>query len=217
VRFESLQSVSEQYFDEMNASDSFDFARCHLGEDRYFTHLLMEQRSTQYRIGYCSAARCKTEGCDSFYQLLKQRRRWYLGTLANEVHMLCSPLLWHHVPGLLTLQIFTSLKNGPLFLYVFVSEQVLGRGTWLTLGIAVLIFGPIWLFVATFGFKIHRRKIAWCYPFVVLLLPIMSALFQLYGIYTLRVRTWGGPRAANENGNHAKQEIELVVKDPVDK
>lgn len=76
VRFESLQEVANEYFNQMNAKDSFDFARCHLGqlqtgfdsrwrlllttatgEDRYFTHLLMEKRPSQYRIGFCSAAR----------------------------------------------------------------------------------------------------------------------------------------------------------------
>jgi hypothetical protein len=137
---------------------------------------------------------------------MKQRRRWYLGTLGNEIHMLCSPILWEHVPGLLILQLLTSLKNGPLFLYVFLSEQVLGRGSILTLTIAMLIFLPIWLFVSGFGIKIHRLKISWAYPFIVLLLPIMSAFFQLYGVWTLRVRSWGGPRAQSENKTKTQQQ-----------
>eukprot|EP00474_Spongospora_subterranea_P011358 CRZ11816.1 hypothetical protein [Spongospora subterranea] len=222
VRFESLQSVADEYFDQMNSTDSLDFARTHLGEDRYFTHLLMEKQSNQYRIGYCSAARCKTEGCSSLHQLLKQRRRWYLGTLANEIHMLCSPILWRHVPGLLILQLLTSLKNGPLFLYVFMSEQFLGRGSVLTLATCLAIFLPIWLFVAGFGIKIHRRKITWCYPFIVILLPLMSACFQLYGVWTLRVRSWGGPRAVEAkaagtprplpSGNPVKQQTPTNLK-----
>lgn len=37
MRFEALQSVSHIYFNEMEATDSLDFQRCHLGEDRYLT------------------------------------------------------------------------------------------------------------------------------------------------------------------------------------
>jgi chitin synthase len=195
VRFNVLKRVAKTYFSEMEASDNVDFARCHLGEDRYLTHLIMESRKEKHRIGYCLAAKCKTEACEDFRTLLKQRRRWYLGTLANEIFMLTSPILWRQFPALNFLVSLQALKNGPLFLYVFISESLLGKGTLLTIGFAVLIFGPIWLFVSAFGISINRKKVIWAYPLIVLSLPIMSAMFQIYGMITFRTRTWGGPRA----------------------
>ena len=90
---------------------------------------------------------------------------------------------------------YCSLKNGPLFVYVFVSEALNGRSTPLSLAYVGLIFVPIWLFVVMYGIRLRRLKILWCYPIILLMLPIMSACFQFYGMMTLSVRTWGGPRA----------------------
>jgi chitin synthase len=195
VRFEALQRVAGKYFGSMTAEDNFDFNRTHLGEDRYLTHLLMEDRAEKYRIGFCPAARCKTEGCDSFRSLMKQRRRWYLGTVTNEIYMLTSPILWRQFTGLNILISLSALKNGPLFVYVFFLEAALGHGTLITIGFAVLIFVPIWLFVSSWAFYINRIKVAFVYPLLLLFLPILSAIFQLYGMLTFRDRKWGGPRA----------------------
>lgn len=199
VRFESLANVADTYFGSMDAEDNFDFNRTHLGEDRYLTHLLMEARREKYRVGFCPAARCKTEGCESLKSLMKQRRRWYLGTLTNEIYMLTSPVLWWQFPALNILIALSALKNGPLFVYVFLTEALLNRGTIYTIGFAILIFVPIWLFVSSFAMNVNRWKVIWGYPLVLLFLPILSAIFQMYGMMTFRERTWGGPRAATQD------------------
>ncbi|SPR00863.1 unnamed protein product (mitochondrion) [Plasmodiophora brassicae] len=196
VRFESLARVAPTYFGNMDAVDSFDFNRTHLGEDRYLTHLLMERCADRYRIGFCPSARCKTEGCATFRSLMKQRRRWYLGTLLNEVYQLTSPTLWRQFPGLNTLLALAALRNGPLFVYALCLQLMQGQGTWYTVGYAVAVFGVIWLYLIVVAVRIGRIKITWVYPAVVLVLPILAAGFQLYGILTFRVRTWGGPRTA---------------------
>ena len=117
VRFESLKSVAGTYFNNMNADGNVDFARTHLGEDRYLTHLLMESRPEKHRIGFCAAAKCKTEACEGFFSLMKQRRRWYLGTMTNEIYMLTSPVIWSQFPALNVLMAVSAIKNGPLFIY----------------------------------------------------------------------------------------------------
>ena len=33
------------------------------------------------------------------------------------------------------------------------------------------------------------------YPLILIALPFLSAIFHLYGVWTMRVRSWGGPRA----------------------
>ncbi|CEP00011.1 hypothetical protein PBRA_007745 [Plasmodiophora brassicae] len=196
VRFETLASVAPVYFGNMDAVDTFDFNRTHLGEDRYLTHLIMEKRPEKYRIGFCPSARCKTEGCETFRSLMKQRRRWYLGTVTNEIYQLTSPIIWRQFPGLNCLIGLSALQNGPLFIYVFFLQILQGQGTWYSYGYAVGIFGPIWMFIIFVGWKIGRRKITWFYPIVLVCLPIMAASFQVYGMMTFNVRTWGGPRAA---------------------
>lgn len=218
VRFEVLERVAGVYFDSMDASDTYDFNRTHLGEDRYLTHLIMESRPEKYRIGFCPGARCKTEACDNFRSLMKQRRRWYLGTVLNEVYMLTSPTLWKQLPGLNTLVALSALKNGPLFVYVFLVEVILGRGSGLSLAFAGLIFLPIWLFVMSFGIRIKRTKIAWFYPILLVVMPILASIFQVYGMMTFRVRTWGGPRAqAAEEDEELDQASVDVLDDELDK
>ncbi|XXQ37835.1 chitin synthase [Plasmodiophora brassicae] len=213
VRFETLASVASIYFGNMDAVDPFDFNRTHLGEDRYLTHLLMEKRPERYRIGFCPSARCKTEGCDSFRSLLKQRRRWYLGTLMNEVYQLASPILWRQYPGLNGLIGLSALRNGPLFVYVLFLQLMHGQGTWYSYAYAVSVFGAIWMFVIAAGFKIGRLKIAWFYPVVLVCLPVMAAVFQVYGMLTFNVRTWGGPRtAADRASESALDEVVIMPK-----
>ncbi|CEO98779.1 hypothetical protein PBRA_006893 [Plasmodiophora brassicae] len=275
---EDYLGVASIYFGNMDAVDRFDFNRTHLGEDRYLTHLLMERCADRYRIGFCPSARCKTEGCDSFRSLLKQRRRWYLGTLMNEVYQLASPILWRQYPGLngliglsalrngplfvyvLFLQLMhgqgtwysyayaqrrrwylgtlmnevyqlaspilwrqypglngliglSALRNGPLFVYVLFLQLMHGQGTWYSYAYAVSVFGAIWMFVIAAGFKIGRLKIAWFYPVVLVCLPVMAAVFQVYGMLTFNVRTWGGPRtAADRASESALDEVVIMPK-----
>ncbi|KAJ3067784.1 hypothetical protein HDU98_009022 [Podochytrium sp. JEL0797] len=54
--------------------------------------------------------------------------------------------------------------------------------------------GPIWLFVIVFGFRLNRKKIACFYPLTLIALPVLAAAYQMYGICTFRVWSWGGPR-----------------------
>ena len=198
----------------MNASGNVDFARTHLGEDRYLTHLLMEARREKHRIGFCAAARCKTEACGSFWELLKQRRRWYLGTLTNEIYMLTSPVIWRQFPALNVLISLSAVKNGPLLVLVFISETLLnGLDSLLPLVLFVLTVLPIWLFVASYGMAINRKKIIWCYPFIILVLPFMASWFQIYGMITFRQRTWGGPRAQSDEDKKAIKMEEVRVEE----
>ena len=188
--------MAKTYFAEMEATDNVDFARTHLGEDRYLTHLLMEAKPEKHRIGFCAAARCKTEACEDVWQLLKQRRRWYLGTMTNEIYMLTSPIIWRQFPALNALISFSAVKNGPLLIYVFLAEfLIFNNAKALPIVLFAMIFMPIWMFVSAYGLAINRKKIIWCYPFIILVLPILASWFQIYGMMTFRQRTWGGPRA----------------------
>ncbi|KAJ3124971.1 hypothetical protein HK098_000691 [Nowakowskiella sp. JEL0407] len=130
VRLRALKEVAPHYFTRLDTEKTLDYHRFHLGEDRYMTHLLMEvatnkpkerkrkaaeakrraagkhpktikKGSNAFTIGFCTSARCKTEAPDTWQKLLKQRRRWFLGAVANEIFMLTAPGLWYHTPFLM--------------------------------------------------------------------------------------------------------------------
>ncbi|KAJ3127003.1 hypothetical protein HK098_006894 [Nowakowskiella sp. JEL0407] len=130
VRLRALKEVAPHYFTRLDTEKTLDYHRFHLGEDRYMTHLLMEVATNKpkerkrkeaeakrraagkhpkkitkgnnaFTIGFCTSARCKTEAPDTWQKLLKQRRRWFLGAVANEIFMLTAPGLWYHTPFLM--------------------------------------------------------------------------------------------------------------------
>ena len=197
LRFESLKEVAHLYFSKVNSGDNIDFARTDLGEDRYLTHLLMELRPEKHRVGFVPGARCKTEPCASLGELLKQRRRWYLATLTNEVYMLSSPVIWDNYPALNIRLALTAVKNGPLFVYVFLVELFFrGETGLISIGFLILVFVPIWIFVSAYGISISRRKTAFVYPLNLLWLPLIGSVCQIYGMMSMGARSWGGPRQA---------------------
>ncbi|KAJ3060578.1 hypothetical protein HDU98_003477, partial [Podochytrium sp. JEL0797] len=178
MRFETLARVAPKYFSSMVATDSFDFSRRHLGEDRYLTHLIMEDAPQKYRIGFCSSARCKTEACLSLVSFLKQRRRWYLGTVTNEIYQLTSAKLWTQYPLLNILSAFAAQNNVPLISIVLLEEQLRSDRVVTTYLYVALAYGPIWLFVILFGFRLNRKKIACFYPLTLIALPVLAAAYQ---------------------------------------
>ncbi|KAJ3126999.1 hypothetical protein HK098_006890 [Nowakowskiella sp. JEL0407] len=171
VRLRALKEVAPHYFTRLNTDKTLDYHRFHLGEDRYMTHLLMDvatnhvkvkkrkqvdrrrraagkpplkkpkHMNNSYTIGFCSSARCKTEAPDTWQKLLKQRRRWFLGAIANEIFMLIAPELWRQTPilmltklwdfGLRSLIIYVTLFN--IFLnYVVFPNMDLPHGEYIT-------------------------------------------------------------------------------------
>ncbi|KAJ3127001.1 hypothetical protein HK098_006892 [Nowakowskiella sp. JEL0407] len=144
VRLRALKEVAPHYFTRLDTRKTLDYHRFHLGEDRYMTHLLMEvatnkpkqqarrlidrkrraagksprkwsKPSNAFTIGLCTAARCKTEAPDTWQKLLKQRRRWFLGAIANEIFMLTAPLLWRHTPLLMASKLWDFASRSMIF------------------------------------------------------------------------------------------------------
>jgi chitin synthase len=92
LKWSCLNDVAEKYFTIKEYDSMYDYHRFYLGEDRYLTHLLME--AFPWKIGFCEAARCKTDAPKELSALLKQRRRWALGHIANDTWMMSSLELW---------------------------------------------------------------------------------------------------------------------------
>ncbi|KAF4996405.1 hypothetical protein FGRMN_4514 [Fusarium graminum] len=171
LRFSAFRRMAKYYFVDKTeqCEDLFDFAKCHLGEDRWLTHLFMIGAKKRYQIQICTSAFCKTEAVQTYRSLIKQRRRWFLGFVTNEVSLLFY---------IMVLALMTTVKK--------VDD--------LPVGFIAISLGLNWLLMLYFGAKLRRFKI-WLYPLMFILNPFYNWYYMVYGIFTAGQRTWGGPRA----------------------
>ena len=196
VRLTELTKAAETYFSDLSTDDIFDFHRYHLGEDRYLTHLLMEQ-SNSYAIGFCPSARAKTEAPGTWVSFLKQRRRWLLGAFSNEVYFLSDHRIWLRVPLLLVYKLcdFAS-RSASFFVYIVMFQMI--TGTHFTVPLLVLVWAPLalyWAMMLVFAIILRRLKVFMMYPIIILINPFMFFFINIYAIWTWNKRSWGGPRA----------------------
>lgn len=74
-----------------------------------------------YQIGMSTGAFCKTEAVQDFKSLLKQRRRWFLGFITNEVCMLTDIRLWLRYPFLCLIRLGqNTIRTTSLLFFVMV-------------------------------------------------------------------------------------------------
>lgn len=199
LRFSAFRKMAKYYFADKaeQCNDLFDFGKCHLGEDRWLTHLFMIGAKERYQIQLCTRAFCKTEAVQSFHSLLKQRRRWFLGFITNEVCMLTDFRLWKRYPLLCLVRFMqhTVRTTGLLFFVVVVSLIVSSNKVDnLPVGFLAMSLSLNYILMVYFGAKLKRFK-AWLYPLMFILNPFFSWIYMVYGILTAGHRTWGGPRA----------------------
>ncbi|KAH6600209.1 hypothetical protein BASA50_002477 [Batrachochytrium salamandrivorans] len=197
LRLKELTKAAETYFSDLKTDQIFDFHRYHLGEDRYLTHLLMEQ-SQSYSIGFCPSARAKTEAPGTWTSFLKQRRRWLLGAFANEIYFLSDYRLWLRTPLLLLFKFydFTARSASAFFIYIVVIQ--LSSGSNYNPIQLVILFGPVfvnWLMLLVFALVLRRFKVFFMFPVMIIVTAWANFFVNVYSIWTWNVRTWGGPRA----------------------
>ena len=199
LRFSAFRKMSKYYFADKaeQCDDLFDYGKCHLGEDRWLTHLFMVGAKERYQIQMNTGAFCKTEAVQNFPTLLKQRRRWFLGFITNEVCMLTDIRLWKRYTILCLLRLAqntirtTALLFFIMLLSLITTSQKIER---LPVGFMAISLGLNWLLMLYFGAKLGRYKI-WLYPLMFVVNPFFNWMYMVYGIFTAGQRTWGGPRA----------------------
>jgi len=220
LRFSAFRRMARYYFADKaeQCNDLFDYGKCHLGEDRWLTHLFMIGAKERYQIQMNTSAFCKTEAVQTFKSLLKQRRRWFLGFITNEVCMLTDFRLWKRYPLLLIIRLAqNTIRTTALLFFIMVisiittSQKVAN----LPVGFIAVSLGLNWVMMLYFGAKLGRYKIMmyplmfgkywYCFspfqnrrligfPFTVVN-PFLNWVYMVYGIFTAGQRTWGGPRA----------------------
>ncbi|KAK9462285.1 chitin synthase-domain-containing protein, partial [Lipomyces oligophaga] len=219
LRFSAFRNVAKYYFsdDAELAEDMFDFGKCHLGEDRWLTHLFMLGARQQFQIQICTTALCKTEAVLTFQTLLKQRRRWFLGFITNEVCMLTDIRLWKMYPLLCVVRLMqNTIRTTALLLFVLVLSVACTTITIQQLPYIFIcvVLGANWGLMIIFGIRLHRYK-AWLYPVMWVVNPFFNWVYMVYGIFTAGQRTWGGPRA-DQGGDEEMNDFNSdAVFDPV--
>lgn len=199
LRFSAFRNMARFYFSDRaeQCDDLFDYGKTHLGEDRWLTHLFMIGAQKRYQIQMCTSAFCKTEAVQTFYSLLKQRRRWFLGFITNEVCMLTDSRLWKKYPLLCLIRFMqnTIRTTALLFLVMVISVASTAEHfdslPWQFIAVSL---GLNWVMMLYFAFRLGRWKPA-LYPIMFLMNPFMNWIYMVHGIFTAGQRTWGGPRA----------------------
>ncbi|CZS77427.1 unnamed protein product [Fusarium graminearum] len=199
LRFSAFRRMAKYYFVDKaeQCEDLFDFAKCHLGEDRWLTHLFMIGAKKRHQIQMCTSAFCKTEAVQSTRSLVKQRRRWFLGFITNEVCMLTDWRLWKRYPILILVRFMqNTIRTTALLFFVMVLAimTTVKKVDDLPVGFIAISLGLNWMLMLYFGAKLRRFKI-WLYPLMFILNPFYNWYYMVYGIFTAGQRTWGGPRA----------------------
>ena len=199
LRFSAFRKMAKYYFADKaeQCDDLFDYGKCHLGEDRWLTHLFMIGAKERYQIQLCTGAFCKTEAVQTYRSLLKQRRRWFLGFITNEVCMLTDVRLWKRYPLLCIVRFMqNTIRTTALLFFILVLSIITtsNKISNLPVGFIAVSLGLNWLLMFYFGAKLRRYKI-WLYPVMFILNPFFNWVYMVYGIFTAGQRTWGGPRA----------------------
>lgn len=219
LRFSAFRRMAKYYFADKaeNCEDLFDYAKSHLGEDRWLTHLFMIGAKKRHQIQMCTSAFCKTEAVQTMRSLIKQRRRWFLGFITNEVCMLTDWRLWKRYPILILVRFMqNTIRTTALLFFIMVLALITTTKKIddLPVGFIAISLGLNWLMMIYFGAKLRRFKI-WLYPMMFILNPFFNWYYMIYGIFTAGQRTWGGPRAdaaAADSTTTAQEAIEIAEK-----
>lgn len=218
LRFSAFRKMAKYYFADKaeQCDDLFDYGKCHLGEDRWLTHLFMIGAKERYQIQMCTGAFCKTEAVQTYKSLLKQRRRWFLGFITNEVCMLTDVRLWKRYPLLCVVRLMqNTIRTTALLFFIMVLSVITTENKIknLPVGFIAVSLGLNWLLMIYFGAKLHRYKL-WLYPVMFIINPFFNWVYMVYGIFTAGQRTWGGPRAdagAADTHTTPQQAIEHAI------
>ncbi|KAH9222140.1 chitin synthase-domain-containing protein [Leptodontidium sp. 2 PMI_412] len=218
LRFSAFRRMAKYYFADKaeQCEDLFDYGKCHLGEDRWLTHLFMIGAKKRYQIQMCTSAFCKTEAVQTYTSLVKQRRRWFLGFITNEVCMLTDMRIWKRYPILAMVRFMQNTIRTTALLFFIMLISIISTSKKiqnLPVGFIAISLGLNWLMMIYFGIKLKRYKI-WLYPLMFIVNPFFNWYYMVYGIFTAGQRTWGGPRAdagAADSSTSPQQVIEKAA------
>ena len=205
VPLSALMKVAPTYFGHDVASMStIDFHQYQLGEDRYLTVLLMEESRKWGQVSFTCKAKCRTVFPSTLMQLLKQRRRWFLATLVNDMNLLCSPNIWSKYALLQSVKAYQYLSRGfTIVTWAMVVLQLMSNDS-LSVRAYVAISAPAAFILVRMALaiiasvRLREYKTACFVPLTVIYFQLWEEMVMVFSLFTWRTRTWGGPRVEKE-------------------
>jgi chitin synthase len=144
-----------------------------------------------------TGAFCKTEAVQTFKSLLKQRRRWFLGFITNEVCMLTDIRLWKRYPLLLVIRLAqNTIRTTALLFFILVisllttSQKVSN----LPVGFIAVSLGLNWVLMIYFAAKLGRYKVV-LYPLMFVVNPAFNWLYMVVSIPSKHIIVTADPHA----------------------
>jgi len=143
----------------------------------------LQSARERYQIQMNTGAFCKTEAVQTFKSLLKQRRRWFLGFITNEVCMLTDARLWRRYPLLLVIRLAqNTIRTTALLFFILVislltTSQKISN---LPVGFIAVSLGLNWVLMIYFAAKLGRYKVM-LYPLMFVVNPAFNWLYMVVG------------------------------------
>ncbi|MCJ1280907.1 hypothetical protein MMC26_000224, partial [Xylographa opegraphella] len=189
-----LENCADEYFkDVVQAHDAcFDYMKRSLGEDRWLTQLAIKRPRARGGIGLSRRAFCETVAPTTIMSFLAQRRRWFLGCIANEVSGMSDPDAWAFYPILSLYRIAHYAIGTPGFPFILTKFNLLRQTPYyrinLTLWVAAIALTWTTL-IAIAGREDLYSAIS--YPVFLVLNPLQLTVAWIYAVLTMGHRTWG--------------------------
>lgn len=194
LKYKSLEILAKDYWVQKDIDTLSDYHRHGLGEDRYLTHLA-HKHLPKNSIGLCPVARCKTDPPRDTLSFIKQRRRWMLGAVVNEMYMITDVQIWKKYPLLLLFKIiqnslrFTVMSQITL---LYTSVKLMRSSDLMTYLIFVLSpFALVWFLSLIVSIRIKRFKVFLLWPVMMVYYTVVHILIDAYVFYSWNTRGWG--------------------------
>ena len=189
-----LEEVAEEYFKDINQAHDpyFDYMKRSLGEDRWLTQLAVKKPRARGGIGISRKSYCETVAPTTVMSFLAQRRRWFLGCIANEISGMSDPDTWKYYPVLSVFRVAIYTIGTPGFPFILMSSILLRHTPyfWLNLTLWVAAIALVWTtLVITAGHDDLSSAIL--YPVFFVLNPFQITVTRIYAVLTMGHRTWG--------------------------
>ena len=172
------------------------------GDDRILTQLIAKHSgcgATDISTELVS----ETEAVLNIRDLVSQRRRWFLGTVATEAAALCNEDLWLNSPLQSSHRLFleAAAVSELQVVAVLCASWAVWPAVFWRLSVILLL-----AFAANFGVLLAhepgrcRRTAVLAYPLIIVLTPFFNFAVRVYSLLSLCDCGWGGTRGSSGGG-----------------
>lgn len=194
LTYRMLEAVAAEYFNDSTTTQLnwFEHMKRNLGEDRWLTQLTTKYGLNNGRVGLCSNAVCDTVVPATIAAFLAQRKRWFLGCIANEACGMSDIDAWKNYPMLSAFRLAAYAVGTPGFPLILTRYNVLRNTPYFRPNLGAWAFAVFMTWV-TLIITADREELptALLYPAFFVLNPVQLIVAKLYAIFTIGRWTWG--------------------------